>query len=84
MKKVMVACSQCGGCGQTELIGEYSLTLAQLRAIRGEATAADMARAAGIKATAMSNRLAALERFGLVTSRRWGKKRLYQAKRAAA
>ncbi len=74
----LVPCPCCGGTGLRPLTGVYAETLALLRAA-GEATGADLARRVGCKATAMNNRLAALERLGLAVSRRYGRLRLYRA-----
>lgn len=74
-----VRCGHCGGTGLLPLTGVCADTLTLLRAA-GEATGADLARLDGCKATAMNNRLAVLERHGLATSRRYGRKRLYRAK----
>lgn len=82
----LIPCECCRGTGVRELTGEYAATLARLRELGGERTGAELARLMGVKATAMNNRLAALERLGLVTSRRWGRKRLFttKAQRSAA
>ena len=73
-------CSCCNGTGRVLLTGVYAETLALLRHQDGEVTGADLARLIGCKKTAMNNRLAALEKHGLATSRRWGRKRLYKTK----
>jgi len=73
-----VSCPCCRGTGQVELTGVYALTLDLLRRQPGEITPADLARQDGCKATTMCNRLAALERMGLATSRRFGRLRLYR------
>lgn len=78
-KPIHRTCSHCGGKGVVEFTGVFADTLVLLRQA-GPTTAADLAPVAGCKATAMSNRLAALEKLGLATSRRYGVKRLYQAK----
>ncbi len=74
-------CPCCGGTGTIDLTGVYADTLKLLRRT-GEATGAALARADGCKASAMNNRLAALERMGLAQSRRYGRERLYRAKEA--
>ncbi len=76
--KVKVKCKCCGGTGRVELTGRYAETLKKLRGC-GEITGAELARRDGCNATAMNNRLAALERHGLARSRRFGRQRLYQA-----
>jgi Mn-dependent DtxR family transcriptional regulator len=83
MKKVMVACSCCKGAGRVELTGAYLETLQRMRLHGVEVTAAELAGDMDVKPTAMSNRLAALERLGLATSRTYGRKRLYRAKGSA-
>lgn len=75
-----VQCPCCKGSGRVELVdGVYRETLQKLRALGGEHTAADLGPAMGVPRTAMSNRLAHLERLGLATSRWYGRKRLYKA-----
>ncbi len=78
MKPVYVKCYCCDGSGQLELTGKYAETLEMLLKY-GEIHGALLAGMDGCKATAMNNRLAGLERIGLVTSRRHGRNRLYQA-----
>lgn len=75
-------CPHCAGKGTIELTGIYAETLTLLRQQRREVSGADLARVAGCKATAMCNRLAALERHGLAVSRRYGRKRLFRVKGA--
>ncbi len=75
-------CPRCGGCGSVEFVGIFADTLSLLRHAADEVTAATLARADGCKATAMSNRLAALERMGLAQSRRYGRERLYRVREA--
>ncbi len=72
-------CSQCGGSGYVTMTGVFADTLALLKKQSGEVTAAQLALVARCKATAMSNRLAALERMGFVSSRRYGRLRLFHA-----
>lgn len=74
-----VLCPCCKGTGRVEMNGVIADTLALLRRQDGEVTGAALARADGCKPTAMNNRLAYLERRGLVTSRRYGRERLYRA-----
>ena len=78
---VSIRCPCCRGSGRIPLTGIYAQTLALLRRCHGEVTAASLARQDGCKATAMNNRLAALERFGLATSRRFGRLRLFRPAR---
>lgn len=78
MPRIVVICSTCQGAGKVDLNGVYADTLKLLRKC-GEATGAELARIDGCAATAMNNRLAALERHGLARSRRYGRKRLYTA-----
>ena len=73
-----VKCIACGGSGVIELTGVYAETLALLRN-SGEMSGAALARIAGIKPTAMSNRLAVLAKHGLARSRPYGRQRLYKA-----
>jgi hypothetical protein len=73
-------CPTCGGSGEVEVTGIYADTLLLLRRQKGEVSGADLARLDGCNATAMNNRLAALERLGLATSRRYGRQRLFRAK----
>ena len=75
-----VRCPYCRGTGHIPLTGVYADTLALLQQQPGEVTGADLAKAAGCQGPAMNNRLAALERLGLATSRRYGRLRLYRAK----
>jgi len=74
-----VRCPSCKGTGRIELTGVYAETLALLQRQGVERTGAELARLDGCKATAMNNRLAALERLGLAQSRRFGRLRLYRA-----
>ena len=75
---IVVTCGHCDGCGSVELTGETLLTYYALLAA-GECHAVALAAEMGCKATAMNNRLTVLEEYGLATSRRWGRKRLYTA-----
>ncbi len=74
----LVKCPCCQGTGRVELTGVYAETLDMLRTT-GEAHAARLAHAAGCRATAMNQRLAALERLGAAASRRFGRLRLFRA-----
>jgi hypothetical protein len=78
---VLVTCRHCRGAGTVPLTGEYADTYARLASLGREATGAELARLVGIKPTAMNNRLAALERLGLASSRRFGRKRFFTAVR---
>lgn len=75
---VTVPCPMCEGCGRIELTGEYRETFEVLRAMGREANGVELAALMGVKPTAMNNRLASLERHGLVTSRRYGRRRLFK------
>jgi hypothetical protein len=79
-KKITVPCGHCKGCGRIELSGEYLATFERLRSLGTEATGAELGPLMGVQATAMNNRLAALERLGLVASRRHGRMRLFSVK----
>ena len=81
--EIRVCCGQCAGTGRVALTGEYLATLIELAKQPGELSGADLARKMGVKNEAMCNRLAALEKHGLVTSRRHGRKRLFRAKALA-
>lgn len=79
-KSVSLVCFNCLGAGRVELPpGQYRDTVLRLRAHGDEITAAELARLMGVQPTAMSNRLAALERMGLATSRVYGRKRFFRA-----
>jgi hypothetical protein len=72
-------CSFCRGAGKVEVGPVSAATLRLLARQRGEVSGAALARQDGCKATTMNNRLAALERMGLATSRTAGRLRLYRA-----
>ncbi len=74
-----VRCAQCNGTGRLPLTGEYLATYLRLACLGREATGAELGRLLGTTGSAMCNRLVALERLGLATSRRFGQKRLYRA-----
>jgi DNA-binding transcriptional ArsR family regulator len=76
----LVVCPCCRGQGSVELAGEHALTLDALRGLGREIHGAELARLMGTKGPAMNNRLAHLERLGLASSRRSGRKRLYRTK----
>lgn len=79
---LMITCHCCKGEGLIELTGDTALTYWELCKQKAEVTGADLAIVMGTAPTAMNNRLAKLEEFGLATSRRWGRKRLYKAKKS--
>ena len=79
MTPIHIRCPHCCGKGCIPLTGVYADTLALLRAQPDEVTGIDMARLDGCTGPAMNNRLAVLEGYGLVASRRYGRKRLYRA-----
>jgi len=80
-KNILITCGHCGGTGKRELTGIVADTLSLLVGLGAEKTGAELAKLDKCKATAMNNRLAALERMGLITSRRYGRKRLYKPKK---
>ncbi len=77
MKRVRVPCTRCKGCGTVELNGVYADTLKAL-AKSGETWAAALSRVMGCEATAMNSRLEQMEMKGLVTSRRYGRRRFFK------
>lgn len=72
-------CPTCKGGGTVEITGQYADTLVLLRSQKQELNGAQLARIAGIKETAMNNRLVGLERFGLASGRWYGRQRLWSA-----
>jgi hypothetical protein len=74
-----IRCGHCGGRGTVPLSDEYAATLGHLRLCHRDVSGAEMGRLMGVAATAMNNRLAKLEEFGLATSRVSGRQRLYTA-----
>ena len=74
-----IKCFHCGGAGVVSLTGCYAETLALLLKQRKPINGAEMAKLAGIKATAMNNRLNALERFGLARRNKNGRESLWRA-----
>jgi DNA-binding transcriptional ArsR family regulator len=87
--KISIPCKRCFGSGHTPVTGIYYDTLMLCRDVdlgkiieweSREMTAAELAKVAKCKPTAMSNRLANLERMGLMTSRRCGVRRFYRVK----
>ncbi len=77
--EVFIRCHLCHGSGKVVLTGEYLSTFLALAQQKTEVTGAALARTLSVRPTAMNNRLAVLERHGLATSRRCGRKRLYRA-----
>jgi predicted ArsR family transcriptional regulator len=70
--KAYVDCAHCGGTGRVKLSGVYADTLALL-ITRPGLNGAELAKVFGCKATAMNNRLKALERHGLARGKRYGR-----------
>lgn len=73
-------CMFCNGTGRRPVGGVYLKTLRMLRERTRPVTGASLARVARCKATAMNNRLARLEGWGLAVSEWRGRERLYRAK----
>lgn len=84
MTAVMVTCPCCCGAGVVELTGVFADTLAFVRGLARETTGAELGRLLGIERTAANNRLAALEKKGLLASRRHGRRRLYRVAKEAS
>lgn len=76
--KAYVACTHCGGAGRVKLSGVYADTLALL-ITRPGLNGAELAKVFGCKATAMNNRLKALERHGLARGKRYGRQVTWRA-----
>lgn len=74
-----VVCTHCGGTGTVELTGVYAETLSLVIANPGKNGAA-LAALAGCQATAMNNRLTALERKGVIAGDRHGRQKLWRQK----
>jgi hypothetical protein len=74
-----VQCTHCGGTGTVELTGVYAETLRLLIANPGR-NGAELARIAACNATAMNNRLAALERKGVASGTRYGRQIVWSHK----
>lgn len=70
-------CPYCNGEGTIHLTANQKETLSLFRRGR-RLTGADVGRALGIKATNANNRLAELERFGLLESKREGRRRYFR------
>jgi DNA-binding IclR family transcriptional regulator len=75
-----IPCSHCGN-GRIELTGILADTLELLRRQREEVSAVHLANMDGCRAATMNNRLTTLEGFGFVVSRRYGRFRLFMAKK---
>lgn len=75
----LIRCPLCEGKGAVNMTGKCDDALKLLRKQKKEVTGAELARLDGCTGPAMNNRLASLERFGLATSRRYGRMRLYTA-----
>lgn len=74
-----IPCGHCRGTGRIELTGIYAETLALLKKQRKPLNGAALAKLAGCKATAMNNRLVALEKHGLAEGILYGRERLWRA-----
>lgn len=74
-----ITCPHCRGEGKVPIGEEWAAMLAVLRAADRELTGAELGRLAGIANTTACNRLADMERRGLVTSYRLGRKRFWRA-----
>ena len=71
-------CPTCHGAGKIPWTGIYADTLEFLRSQTEELNGAQLARLAGIKPTAMCNRLVTLQRMGFALGRRYGKECLWR------
>ena len=69
MSATTVTCPICSGCGQRPLTHTERVTLAEVPRIAWSSTGAIRERLGNIKNPALCNRLADLERLGLVKSR---------------
>lgn len=74
-----VVCTHCNGTGAIELTGVYAETLILVISNPGLNGAA-LAKLAGCKATAMNNRLNALERHGVAEGKQFGRSILWTHK----
>lgn len=77
--KAYVQCTHCGGSGSIELTGVYADTL-NLLIRHPMKNGAALAKLAKCKATAMCNRLKAMERLGVVVSKRHGRQLFWKHK----
>jgi predicted transcriptional regulator len=74
-----VPCGCCRGTGQIPLGDVYRETIELLRRQSQPVNGAELARQAGCKNEAMCNRLIVLEKYGMATSRRDGRERIWTA-----
>lgn len=77
-----IQCPHCKGKGTIPLTGVYAETLRGVRRLTksyGYCVANKHAYLFGCKPTALNQRLAALERHGLLSSERFGRQRRYKA-----
>ena len=77
--KAYVQCPHCGGTGTVELTGIYADTL-RLLIRRPGLNGAALAKIAGCKATAMNNRLKALEGHGVAEGEQYGRQIIWKHK----
>lgn len=77
---VSLPCRCCGGTGSVPLSGVYLETYMALLDRDDGPSGADLARAMGVKGTAMNMRLAKLEAMGLAEQTRYGRKCLWKAR----
>ncbi len=77
--KAYVVCTRCCGTGSIELTGVYAETLALVIRHPGLNGAA-LAKKAGCQATAMNNRLKALERLGVAVGKKFGRQIIWKQK----
>lgn len=75
---VALTCPHCRGTGRTTLSPAYAATWEVLKHRADEFTAASLAESWAVPATRVNNQLAALERHGLLTSRRAGRERWFR------
>jgi len=74
-----IPCSHCSGEGYIELTGVHADTLALLRRQPTAMNGAELAKIAKVNPTAMNNRLAWLEGYGLAERKRYGSQSLWKA-----
>lgn len=74
-----VQCTHCQGTGTIQLTGVYAETLGLIIS-HPSLNGATLAKLAGCNATAMNNRLKALERHGVATGQRFGRSIYWKAK----
>jgi predicted transcriptional regulator len=80
MNKAYVVCTHCQGTGSIELTGVYADTLG-LVIRHPHLNGAELAEKAGCEATAMNNRLKAMERHGVVTGTKYGREIRWKQKK---